>query len=389
MDSQKRFEQLVNKFVQNRCNEAESEELILLLQKKDADLRLPTEDTVQSLLDSSNTIDETKSSEIYKRILDAKGANSKKRAFPMYWTRIAAAVLILISIGIYITVTTTEPQIHTLEELVNQEHIILELEDGTINVLDSLNQGRVLDVQGQSMANVQNNRLTYDNELKAENLVYNTLKVPYGRKFELSLTDGTVVHINAGSSLKYPVKFIDGLDRDVYLEGEAYFEVAHRSDQPFKVHMDGVGVEVLGTQFNVTAFPENIQTDVVLVEGSVKLTNQISLPNKQGTELLLEPGQIGIYTKNTDKMTSQAVITDVYTRWVDGELIFRNLTFAEMLKKLERHFNVPIISGEGLVAREETFSANFGKESLDNVFAYLKEIYDLEYTIQDNKVIIK
>ncbi|WP_318345919.1 FecR family protein [Flagellimonas baculiformis] len=388
MDSQKRFEQLVNKFVQNRCSEAESKELVLLLQKKDTGLRLPSEDTVLSLLDSSNTIDETRANEIYQRILDAKGAKVKKSTFPKYWIRIAAAVLVLISLGIYITGTTSEPQIHTLEKLVNQEHIILEMEDGTIKLLDSLDQGRVVDVQGQSLGNVRNNRLTYDKALKAESLVYNTIKVPYGRKFELSLTDGTVVHVNAGSSLKYPVKFIDGMDRDVFLEGEAYFEVAHRSDQPFKVHMGGVGVEVLGTQFNITAFPENVQTDVVLVEGSVKLTSQASSPNGQASELLLEPGQMGIYTKNTDQMSSQTVITDVYTRWVDGELIFRNLTFAEMLKKLERHFNVPILADEGLVNREETFSANFGTESIDNVFAYLKEIYDLEYTIQDNKVII-
>ncbi len=388
MNSQKRFEQLINKFVQNRCSKTESEELIRFLQQKDADLQLPSEDTVLSLLDSSNTIDEAKSNEIYQRILEVKTGQSKRRSIPKYWTSVAASIVVLISLGIYFMATTSEPQIHTLEKLVNQEHIILEMEDGTINVLDSLDHGQVVGVRGQSLGNVQNNRLTYDNDLRSEIPVYNTLKVPYGRKFELSLTDGTVVHVNAGSSLKYPVKFIDGLDRDVYLEGEAYFEVAHRSDQPFKVHMGGVGVEVLGTQFNATAFPENAQTDVVLVEGSVKLSAQDSFSNGKGAELLLQPGQMGTYTKNTEQITSQTVITDVYTRWVDGELIFRNLTFGEMLKKLERHFNIPIISNEDFVNREETFSANFGKESIDNVFAYLKEIYDLEYTIQDNKVII-
>src|SRR5690606_36367432 len=103
----------------------------------------------------------------------------------------------------------------------------------------------------------------------SDKLAYNTLKIPFGKKFRLQLSDGTMVHINSGSTLKYPIKFIAGENRQVYLDGEAFFDVAKDKKHPFIVNADNLNVRVLGTHFNVSNYPEDAVTDVVLVEGSV------------------------------------------------------------------------------------------------------------------------
>ena len=114
------------------------------------------------------------------------------------------------------------------------------------------------------VGNQNGNKIVYDTETTLEKLVYNTIKIPYGKRFELQLSDGTIVHLNSGTTLKYPVKFIASGNRQVFLDGEAFFDVAKDKTHPFVVNADNLNVRVLGTHFNVSNYPEDKLTDIVL-----------------------------------------------------------------------------------------------------------------------------
>ncbi|MGK4568546.1 FecR family protein [Flavobacterium sp. 3HN19-14] len=126
------------------------------------------------------------------------------------------------------------------------------------------------------------------------------------------MSDGTVIHLNSGTTLRYPVKFIAGENRQVFLDGEAYFDVAKDKAHPFIVNADKLNVRVLGTHFNVTNYPEDDQTDVVLVEGSVGLYgSNTTFDATKNT--VLKPGYKGSFNKNTSSINTKPVVTDFYT----------------------------------------------------------------------------
>lgn len=389
MGTQDRIEYLLKRFIQNKCTSEETEEIIQFFRKNDIDGKLPSGNELYSYMDQYFPIEKSKSDEIYQEILNVKQRKTQRKLSIFSIQKIAAVAVLLISLTILFVKNNSfqsGSSAKSLETLINVDNITLEIEDGTFSILDSLKQGQIVNHQGQAIGTVQNNKLVYDNNIIADSLFYNTLRVPYGRKYELNLADGTIVYLNSGSTLKYPVNFRSEDSREVFLNGEAYFEVAHQKENPFIVHTDGLDVHVLGTHFNVTAYAENTQTDVVLVEGSVNLIEE-NIKLDSPSELLLIPGEIGSFNKTSNKITSKPTVTSLYTSWINGELIFRNLTLHEMLKKLERHYNIPIITNENM-HDTETFSANFGKEPIDKVFTYLKELYDLDYTIDHNKIII-
>ena len=264
--------------------------------------------------------------------------------------------------------------------------ITLELEDGSIKIIQENGSITLVNTEGSVLGQQKGNELIYSNSDQLEELVYNTLSVPFGKTFELRLSDGTKAHLNAGSSIKYPVKFLKGQDRNVYISGEAFLEVAKDSLHPFIVSTDNINVKVLGTKFNVSAYPEDETSDVVLVEGAVSLYGSKAQYDQKNI-VLLKPGFKGSFNKISNKISNESVITSLYTSWMDGELVFRNMDFNNILRKLERHYNVTIENrNEELAAKR--FNANFGKEPIVNVLQELKVNYGIEFIINDNRIII-
>lgn len=267
-----------------------------------------------------------------------------------------------------------------------ENSITLQLEDGTIKVIDESDEVEVLDAQGRVVGQQNGTSLKYTNTKTIKKLVYNTLTVPYGKTFELRLSDGTLAHLNAGSSIKYPIQFIEGQDRKVSIIGEAYLDVAKDAKHPFIVNANNLNVRVLGTQFNVSAYPEDETTEVVLVEGSVSLYTKSEGYNVD-TNTLLEPGYKGSFNRQENSVSKNKVMTGLYTSWINGELVFRNMTFGNILKKMERHYNV-IISNNNSELTYKKFNANFGSEPIENVLEELKRNYEVEYEILENNTII-
>ncbi|WP_455169643.1 FecR family protein [Aegicerativicinus sediminis] len=217
-----------------------------------------------------------------------------------------------------------------------------------------------------------------------ETLVYNELKVPYGKKFTIELSDGTDVYLNAGSSIKFPIKFLEGLKREVFITGEAYFDVTKDQAHPFIVNTGDMAVEVLGTSFNVSNYPEDASIDVVLEEGSVALSNTAS-----SSTLKLVPGEKGSLAKNgSAALTKEEVNTKVYTGWRDGRLTFRNISFKNIIPKLEREYNVEVINNN-MDLNDENFYASFNEEDIKVVLGYFQESFDLKFNVDKNKITIK
>lgn len=263
--------------------------------------------------------------------------------------------------------------------------ITLEHEDGSIEVLNEDGAREVVDKTGKVIGVQKGAEITYGHTNGIKELVYNTLTIPYGKRFELKLSDGTQVHLNAGTSLKYPVKFLKG-QRKVFLNGEAFFDVSKDSLHPFVVKSDGLDVRVLGTHFNVSSYPEDNRTDVVLVEGSVGMNEQTETFHQQSSTIL-EPGFMGTFYRQNGKISREPVVTDIYTSWMEGELVFRNLTFENILRRLERHFNVSISNKNANLAKE-IFNASYGNITLKKVLEDLKLTHGIDYSIDQDKVII-
>jgi len=263
------------------------------------------------------------------------------------------------------------------------EKIILLTDDGLVKTIDEKASTELTDEDGNVLGIQNGTQLVYNNNAIKESLVYNTLRVPYGKRFVLTLSDGTKVHLNAGTSLRYPVKFLKNGNRQVFLDGEAYFDVVESKTNPFIVNADALNIKVLGTKFNVNSYPENSSTDVVLVEGSVGM----HVEEKQD-QTILKPGQRGAFDKTSTNINIQKVNTSSYTAWMNGELVFREIPFDHILKKLERHYNVSI-RNENTVLGKEFFNASFLNQPIENVLIYFNEAHEIDYSIENNEIIIK
>lgn len=266
-----------------------------------------------------------------------------------------------------------------------EEAITLEREDGMIEVINTLATKTLKDTRGNLIGQQNKAQLAYSKEAKIENLVYNSLKVPYGKRFELLLSDGTKIRLNAGTSITYPVKFIKGYDRQVYLTGEAYFEVAKDSLHPFMANTEELIINVVGTKFNVSAYPEDDISNVVLVEGLVDLHIQEGTENKT---VSLSPGLKATLHRPSKSISTENVNTSLYTAWLQDGLVFRNMPFKNILKKLERHYNIRMVNTNEALGNE-VFNASFNKESIEKVLSYFSDSYDIEYRIKDNTIYIE
>lgn len=167
----------------------------------------------------------------------------------------------------------------------------------------------------------------------------NKIIIPYGKKSVIRLSDGTMVWLNAGSQMVYPSVFLRNR-REVVLTGEAYFDVAENPDKPFIVKTSGMSVTVLGTRFDVSAYPEDEFVETVLESGSVSLEATGSKFFNRKT--LLKPNQKALLRRQNGEMSLMEIDVSSYTSWKDGMLKFEREDLIRVLKKVERYYNVRI-----------------------------------------------
>jgi ferric-dicitrate binding protein FerR (iron transport regulator) len=212
------------------------------------------------------------------------------------------------------------------------------------------------------------------------------LVVPYGKRSNLQLADGTKVWINAGSALAFPQKFT-GRERKVYLNGEAYFEVAKDNRMPFVVVTDRMDVRVYGTKFNVSNTNGNNQLEVVLVEGSVGLRETGGL-GLFGKETKLVPNQRAVYDKTDRETAIETVDVSYYTCWTQGLFEFKKESILTVFDKLSRYYNVRFAS-DGNVELSKKISGKLDlKDSLEAVLKVISDAAPVGFSIDGNQVIV-
>jgi ferric-dicitrate binding protein FerR (iron transport regulator) len=186
--------------------------------------------------------------------------------------------------------------------------------------------------------------------------------------------------------MRYPVKFLKGQKRVVFVDGEAYFKVAKDKEHPFVVNAGEVAVEVLGTEFNISSYKEEHGVKTVLVEGSVSMSNSV-VP---GDKVLLKPGFEATWDKTARTTEVEEVDVDLYTGWTKGELIFMNSTFEDITKKLERRYNVTI-QNNNMPLKDKMLNARFNVnvEHIGDVLESINEIQPFKYSITGQKITIE
>jgi ferric-dicitrate binding protein FerR (iron transport regulator) len=245
-----------------------------------------------------------------------------------------------------------------------------------------LNQGKS-ELEYSSEGDVRiNHETTFPNQNDDVIPEMNTLVIPYGSRSEIVLSDGTKVWLNAGSRLIYPSRFVDK-DREVLLSGEAFFSVKENSNQPFVVKTADVKVEVLGTKFNVSAYPEDYSVQTVLTEGSVKIRkSEAGLFNKATK---LEPGQMAYFNKKSEEATIYEVDTKQYTSWTQGLWNFSNTDFNRIVKRLERYYNIRFQFDDPMKGTIQITGKLDVTQDQEEVFEYLSKITGLHFIKINNR----
>lgn len=309
----------------------------------------------------------------------ARRAAKRKRNLLKY----AALALIFLSIGfgaIHIYFGNADTLV------IPEESITLQLQDDLIKIINDDESAEVIDANGNIIGVQSGNQIVYHKKNENEALVYNTLAVPYGKRFEIQLSDGTKVKLNAGSTLRYPVNFAQGKERKVILNGEAFFNVAKDTKHPFIVHANEIDVRVLGTKFNMSSYPEDEHINTVLVEGAVSTykTSDTYQPDKS---IVLKPGDKAAWSKTNKTMEVSQTHIESHLAWIDGRLILYEIEFNAILKKLERQYNVVFVNNNKDL-NNRFFTATFDVEDITQVMKSLSYSGNFSYAFEDNKIII-
>lgn len=214
------------------------------------------------------------------------------------------------------------------------------LPDGTINEFETKETQIKQSSSGEITVNDDTLHVS-STEMNSDASAMTQVITPYGKRTRIVLPDGTKIWLNAGTTLSYPTSFSDK-SREVYLSGEAFFEVAKDKLRPFHVITGDLKIKVTGTRFNVTSYQNDTFTQAVLVEGKI-------FASKNGIfakDVELTPGERVVLDKSENRLSKQNVDVEQYASWINGYLIIRDEPIDEIIKKLERYYDQKIIAGK-------------------------------------------
>lgn len=289
-----------------------------------------------------------------------------------------AAVAIII-LSIYFGLNTGSKPINT------KKLITLTLGDGTKHVLNKESSLEIRNKDDIVFAHLENDKLVYTKfNTSKHKPTYNELTVPNGKIFSIILSDGTTIAINSGSSIKYFDSFDRSKDRNVYLNGEAYFDVAKNKESPFTVHTNDINIRVLGTKFNVSSYVSDKNTSVVLEEGSVSINKATEIYNPKNS-IVIKPKQQILFQK--EEFVIKEVSVDEYVAWKSKKLLFKNDKFEDIVKKLERYYDISIKINSSQL-NNNRYTGTFTSETISEVLDVFKELSKFNYKIKGDNVII-
>lgn len=297
----------------------------------------------------------------------------------------AAMVLIVLSLGLlFLYHRNNANQMITAQIVPGSNKATLTLSNGKKVVLDGAARQQLLTEAGLSITKTSDGQLIYSavsDEGADHASRYNTLETNNGQQYQVVLPDGSHVWLNAASSLRYPVAF-GKQERLVELSGEGYFEVAHQKSKPFRVKTADQQVEVLGTHFNINAYPDDKLSKTTLLEGSVRVSAP-ALKNKD--VLILNPGQESILVGNT--LLAQPANLEAAVAWRNGDFMFEQENIRSIMKKVSRWYNVEVVF-EGKIP-ESRFGGTVSRFSnVTQVLRKLELTGKVHFKVEERRIIV-
>jgi len=265
---------------------------------------------------------------------------------------------------------------------------LLTLDDGSVIILDSVNNG-ILGEQGNvEVKKLENGQVAYqtshgDVSAAEEKIFYNTITTPRGGEYQVTLSDGTKVWLNAASSIRFPTAF-RGANRNVQITGEVYFEVAHNADKPFKVSAGKSAIEVLGTHFNVNAYNDEVQIRTSLLEGSVKVAAADETNPKQVK--ILRPGQQARMVKSGRISIANNIDTEEVMAWKNGLFVFKSTDLRSIMRQIARWYDVDI-EYKGHVGMQFTGQIT-RNNNVSKVLQMLELTEEVKFSVEGKKVVV-
>lgn len=380
-DDMEYMNRLFGKYIRDEISEEELEILFKSIKERDFENFVPETEMVKYF---RNEIEDLIGEEI-----PPDTQKGKVLQFNLKWiASVAAAILLLVVSGVYLyQLDKNDDMVHDepvhsadpLDVMPGQNYAVLTSSKGENIILSDTDDGQLNTGEDVEVLKVNDGELIYKSQGQAEKneLIYNTLSTPRGGQYQLTLSDGTKVWLNAASSIRFPVEFPDD-ERRVDITGEVYFDVAHSEEQTFIVHAGSSVIEDLGTAFNVTAYEDERSVKTTLVEGIVKVREHI-----------LSPGEQAIEDENDHIQILKNVDLDNVVSWKDGFFSFENANLAEIMRVLSRWYNLEV-DYENEAGLEKRYS---GK--IDRNLTLLQVLEGLKLTAQNfdiqpgNKIIIR
>lgn len=379
---------LLNQYLNEKCSSEELAEFYELVddpanEKELSDL---LDDAINTSTDEKQ-LTANQESDLLQYIFDYKESQKQKYVAVRSWDyrswSAAAVIFLTLCLGLYYFKSDRFAKEDTAALIVpGGNKALLTLADGKVINLQNARNGELAEVSGVKIVKTGEGELIYRISGSADQVKtsQNTISTPRGGQYTLTLPDGTKVWLNAASSLKFPTAFSKVNERKVALSGEAYFEVA-KLKIPFIVTTDQQKVEVLGTHFDINAYPDEPHTRTTLLEGSIRVSSL-----KTGHEVTLSPGEASIL--KPAGLSVQKADMERNTDWKNGVFIFKNERLEEIMRKLARWYDVEVVYEPG-APRRETFSGSVSKYDLiSKVLRKLELTGEVRFRIQGKKITV-
>jgi hypothetical protein len=333
--------------------------------------------------------EESVEEEMLFRINEKINPLKRRRYFYRSWS-VAASIIFVLSFCTYFLIEKAVDSkknglVHNVIIVPGSNKAILTLANGEKISLTEAQKGKLIKQRGVLISKTVDGQLVYtpaQDSKDAANATaavqYNSMETPRGGQYQLLLPDGTKVWLNASSLIKYPVDFNTGNERKIELSGEAYFEVAHNKNRPFRVVTNRQVVEVLGTHFNVNAYNDEPNTKTTLLEGSVKITG-----DKESA--MLKPGQ---QANLTDGFKVSDVDTEEAVAWKNGYFRFDDEKLETVMRKVSRWYNVDVEYKDNDVKNYLFAAVTTRFANISTLLKIMEQTGDANFSIVGAKIII-
>lgn len=311
-----------------------------------------------------------------------------RRRIQRIWLAAASVLIFVASGGIWYIQSTRHIDIKafakSIHENKNDTITRLILSDSHEVEISEAESDISYNIKGEEIAIGKSKKI--QQKLETVEPIYNTLTVPYGKRAKITLSEGTMVWLNSGTKMVYPAVFAANM-REVYIDGEAIFNVSKDPEKPFVVKSHQFDIEVIGTVFNINAYSSDRNSSAVLKQGVIKLIRQtkVYLP---GENMIISPGEMVTFNPKDEKFQIQKVDPSDYLSWQYGYYVFRSETLGNILKRISRYYNVEIDLKNRQLALV-TFSGRLDlKSSPEEVLNTIRKTISLNFNMEGQNIII-